>query len=147
MPWWSAWLAKALRLRAVQAAVRVSNHLVGHVAADLLEHGPLPERCVALLVSGGAIPRCSRLRTSPTAWWSWARQSTTPQARRGTDKVARVLGLPYPGGPYIDRAATGDPGYVRFPRGLTARKDLERHRLGLLRPQDRCGSLGRGETA
>ena len=45
------------------------------------------------------------------------------------DKVARLLGLPYPGGPYIDKAATGDPGYVRFPRGLTARKDLERHRF------------------
>jgi N6-L-threonylcarbamoyladenine synthase len=45
------------------------------------------------------------------------------------DKVARVLGLPYPGGPYLDKAATGNPDYVRFPRGLTARKDLERHRF------------------
>ena len=40
-----------------------------------------------------------------------------------------MLGLPYPGGPYIDKAATGNPDYVRFPRGLTARKDLERHRF------------------
>src|SRR4030095_15273216 len=38
-------------------------------------------------------------------------------------------GLPYPGGPYIDKAATGNPNYVRFPRGLTARKDLARRRF------------------
>ena len=43
--------------------------------------------------------------------------------------MARVLGLPYPGGPYIDRAATGDPAYVAFPRGLTARKDQDKHRF------------------
>jgi len=45
------------------------------------------------------------------------------------DKVARVLGLPYPGGPQIDRvAADGDPKAIRFPRGLTRPKDLEQHR-------------------
>ena len=45
------------------------------------------------------------------------------------DKVARLLGLPYPGGPEIDRAAaTGDPAAIRFPRGLTLPKDLEKHR-------------------
>jgi len=45
------------------------------------------------------------------------------------DKVARLLGLPFPGGPYIDRAADeGDPAYVTFPRGLTSGRDLERHR-------------------
>jgi N6-L-threonylcarbamoyladenine synthase len=45
------------------------------------------------------------------------------------DKVARLLGLPYPGGPEIDRAAVGgDPDAIRFPRGLTRPKDLERHR-------------------
>ena len=45
------------------------------------------------------------------------------------DKVARLLGLPYPGGPQIDRAAIGgDPRAIRFPRGLTPPKDLERHR-------------------
>jgi N6-L-threonylcarbamoyladenine synthase len=43
--------------------------------------------------------------------------------------VARVLGLPYPGGPVIDRAATGDPRAIAFPRGLTAAKDQDRHRF------------------
>ena len=40
-----------------------------------------------------------------------------------------MLGLPYPGGPHIDRAATGDRRAVAFPRGLTARKDQDRHRF------------------
>jgi N6-L-threonylcarbamoyladenine synthase len=45
------------------------------------------------------------------------------------DKVARLLGLPYPGGPEIDRAARdGDPRAIRFPRGLSLPKDLDRHR-------------------
>ena len=45
------------------------------------------------------------------------------------DKVARILGLPYPGGPEIDRAAaTGDPAAIRFPRGLSRASDLEKHR-------------------
>jgi N6-L-threonylcarbamoyladenine synthase len=46
------------------------------------------------------------------------------------DKVARLLGLPFPGGPHIDRAATaGDAAYVEFPRGLTSSRDLQRHRF------------------
>jgi N6-L-threonylcarbamoyladenine synthase len=45
------------------------------------------------------------------------------------DKVARVLGLRYPGGPEIDRAAIGgNPSAIRFPRGLTLPKDMEKHR-------------------
>src|ERR1043166_2057053 len=46
------------------------------------------------------------------------------------DKVARLLGLPFPGGPHIDRAAaTGSSVAIDFPRGLTSRRDLERHRF------------------
>jgi N6-L-threonylcarbamoyladenine synthase len=45
------------------------------------------------------------------------------------DKVARVLGLPYPGGPEIDKAALGgNPSAIRFPRGLTLPKDMDEHR-------------------
>ncbi|MGH8971414.1 MAG: tRNA (adenosine(37)-N6)-threonylcarbamoyltransferase complex transferase subunit TsaD, partial [Actinomycetes bacterium] len=45
------------------------------------------------------------------------------------DKVARVLGLPFPGGPHIDRVARdGDPAHVTFPRGLTGGHDLREHR-------------------
>ena len=46
------------------------------------------------------------------------------------DKVARLLGLPFPGGPHIDRAArSGSRCAIDFPRGLTSRRDLERHRF------------------
>src|SRR4029450_781379 len=86
-----------------------------------------PERCIALMVSGG---HTSLLQVECIADSIVELGSTIDDAAgEAYDKVARLLGLPYPGGPYIDRAATGDPGYVRFPRGLTARKDLERHRF------------------
>ena len=46
------------------------------------------------------------------------------------DKVARLLGMPFPGGPPIDRAARdGDPAAIAFPRGLTAPKDQAAHRF------------------
>ena len=91
------------------------NHLVGHVAVDLLEHGPLPTPCVALLVSGG---HTSLLQVDDVTFSITELGSTIDDAAgEAYDKVARVLGLPYPGGPYIDRAATGDPAYVAFPRG------------------------------
>ena len=45
------------------------------------------------------------------------------------DKIARVLGLPFPGGPHIDSAATaGDAMAIEFPRGLTAARDLDAHK-------------------
>ena len=127
MPWWSAWPAPRRSAYALNKPLYGVNHLVGHVAVDLLEHGPLPERCIALLVSGG---HTSLLQVESIADSIVELGSTIDDAAgEAYDKVARVLGLPYPGGPYIDKAATGDPGYVRFPRGLTARKDLARHRF------------------
>ncbi|SBT47592.1 tRNA (adenosine(37)-N6)-threonylcarbamoyltransferase complex transferase subunit TsaD [Micromonospora auratinigra] len=103
------------------------NHLAAHVAVDTLEHGPLPEPAIALLVSGG---HSSLLRVDDLA------RAVTPlgatiddAAGEAFDKVARLLGLPFPGGPYVDREArAGDPAAIAFPRGLTAAKDLARHR-------------------
>ena len=112
---------------ALQVPLYGVNHLAGHVAVDTLEHGPLPDRCVALLVSGG---HTSLLQVDGiTAGITELGSTTDDAAGEAYDKVARLLGLPYPGGPEIDRAATGDPRHVSFPRGLTARKDLERHRF------------------
>jgi N6-L-threonylcarbamoyladenine synthase len=103
------------------------NHLAGHVAVDLLEHGPLPAPCVALLVSGG---HTSLLMVRDVATDIAQLGSTVDDAAgEAYDKVARVLGLPYPGGPHIDRAATGDPRFVAFPRGLTGQRDLVEHRF------------------
>jgi N6-L-threonylcarbamoyladenine synthase len=92
------------------------NHLAAHVAVDQLEHGPLPRPCVALLVSGG---HSSLLLVPDVAADVQPLGSTVDDAAgEAFDNVARVLGLPFPGGPHIDRAArSGDPGAVAFPRG------------------------------
>jgi N6-L-threonylcarbamoyladenine synthase len=104
------------------------NHLAAHVAVDQLEHGPLPEPCLAMLVSGG---HSSLLRVEDVTVGVDPMGATIDDAAgEAFDKVARLLGLPFPGGPHIDRAAReGNSVYVDFPRGLTARRDLERHRF------------------
>jgi N6-L-threonylcarbamoyladenine synthase len=104
------------------------NHLAAHVAVDQLEHGRLPDPCVALLVSGG---HSSLLRVGDVTGDVVPLGATIDDAAgEAFDKVARLLGLPFPGGPHIDRAArSGSSVYVDFPRGLTSRRDLERHRF------------------
>src|SRR5688500_5612687 len=104
------------------------NHLAAHVAVDQLEHGSLPEPCLALLVSGG---HSSLLLVEDVTRAVRPLGATIDDAAgEAFDKVARVLGLPFPGGPHIDRVARdGDSVYVDFPRGLTSRRDLERHRF------------------
>ncbi|MFI7021593.1 tRNA (adenosine(37)-N6)-threonylcarbamoyltransferase complex transferase subunit TsaD [Micromonospora sp. NPDC049900] len=103
------------------------NHLAAHVAVDTLEHGPLPEPAIALLVSGG---HSSLLLVDDLAHGVTPLGATIDDAAgEAFDKVARLLGLPFPGGPYIDRQAReGDPASIAFPRGLTAAKDLAAHR-------------------
>ena len=104
------------------------NHLAAHVCVDQLEHGYLDQSSIALLVSGGhssllLVPDVSQ-EITPLG------QTIDDAAGEAFDKVARVLGLPFPGGPYIDAAAKdGNPNAIDFPRGLTSPKDLERHRF------------------
>ncbi len=104
------------------------NHLAAHVAVDQLEHGALPEPCVALLVSGG---HSSLLRVGDVTGDVVPMGATIDDAAgEAFDKVARLLGLPFPGGPHIDREArSGSSVAIDFPRGLTSRRDLERHRF------------------
>ena len=104
------------------------NHLAAHVAVDQLEHGPLPEPCLAMLVSGG---HSSLLRVEDVTVGVAPLGATIDDAAgEAFDKVARLLGLGFPGGPYIDRAAaSGNSVAIDFPRGLTSRRDLERHRF------------------
>jgi N6-L-threonylcarbamoyladenine synthase len=92
------------------------NHLAAHVAVDQLEHGALPKPCVALLVSGG---HSSLLLVTDVAREVISLGSTVDDAAgEAFDKVARVLGLPFPGGPHIDRAAaSGSGAAINFPRG------------------------------
>ncbi|MCU1664846.1 MAG: tRNA N6-adenosine threonylcarbamoyltransferase [Pseudonocardiales bacterium] len=97
------------------------NHLAAHVAVDTLQHGPLPP-CLALLVSGG---HSSLLDVPDLAGPVTPLGATIDDAAgEAFDKVARLLGLPFPGGPHIDRVARdGDPAAVAFPRGLTGPRD------------------------
>ncbi|MFC6356908.1 tRNA (adenosine(37)-N6)-threonylcarbamoyltransferase complex transferase subunit TsaD [Luethyella okanaganae] len=119
--------AKALAL-ALGKPLYAVNHLVGHVGADLLrDGGHLDYPTIALLVSGGhtSLLLVRDLRSDVELLG----ETIDDAAGEAFDKVARVLGLPYPGGPHIDRlAAEGDPTAIRFPRGLSLPKDMERHR-------------------
>jgi N6-L-threonylcarbamoyladenine synthase len=104
------------------------NHLAAHVAVDIVEHGPLPEPTLAMLVSGGH----SSLLLVPDVTDDVQSLGSTIDDAAGEafDKVARVLGLPFPGGPHVDRMARdGSSVAIDFPRGLTSRKDMERHRF------------------
>lgn len=120
--------AKALAI-ALDRPLYAVNHLVGHVGVDVLraDDSQLELPTIALLVSGG---HTSLLHVRDlTSDVELLGETIDDAAGEAFDKVARLLGLPYPGGPQIDRvAADGDPTAVRFPRGLTLPKDLERHR-------------------
>ena len=120
--------AKALAL-ALDRPLYAVNHLVGHVGADVLRDDgtELELPTIALLVSGGHTSLL--LVRDLTSDVELLGETIDDAAGEAFDKIARLLGLPYPGGPHIDRVAEeGDPVAIRFPRGLTLPKDLERHR-------------------
>jgi N6-L-threonylcarbamoyladenine synthase len=97
------------------------NHLGGHLAADVYEHGPLPES-VALLVSGG---HTHLLHVRSLGQPIVELGSTVDDAAgEAYDKVARLLGIGYPGGKLLDDLArTGDATAIVFPRGMTGPRD------------------------
>ncbi|MBS4728913.1 tRNA (adenosine(37)-N6)-threonylcarbamoyltransferase complex transferase subunit TsaD [Mycobacterium sp. SM1] len=97
------------------------NHLGGHLAADVYEHGPLPES-VALLVSGGHTHLLHvRSLGEPIIELGGTLDDAVGEAY---DKVARLLGLGYPGGKALDELArSGDRDAIVFPRGLTGPRD------------------------
>ncbi len=100
------------------------NHLGGHLAADVYEHGPLPE-CVALLVSGGHTHLLHvRSLGEPIAELG---STVDDAAGEAYDKVARLLGLGYPGGKVLDDLARTCNREAReiiaFPRGMTGPSD------------------------
>src|SRR5665647_1038186 len=98
------------------------NHVIGHVAVDELVHGLFPERFLALVVSGGhsSLLLVDDIATGVTELG----QTLDDAAGEAFDKVGRLLGLPYPGGPHIDRLAQQGAVTIRFPRGLTAGEEV-----------------------
>ncbi|MFT2815278.1 tRNA (adenosine(37)-N6)-threonylcarbamoyltransferase complex transferase subunit TsaD [Leifsonia sp. A12D58] len=130
--------AKALAV-SLGKPIYAVNHLVGHVGADVLrvtdvadssadsETEPLAYPTIALLVSGGHTSLL--LVRDLVSDVELLGETIDDAAGEAFDKVARVLGLPYPGGPQIDRvAADGNPKAIRFPRGLGLPKDMAKHR-------------------
>lgn len=113
--------AKALAV-ATGTPLYAINHLVAHVGVGLLDgDGSLPENLGALLVSGGHTEILAVGEITEDVRLLGA--TIDDAAGEAYDKVARLLGLAYPGGPAIDRAANdGNPEAFRFPRGLTAGK-------------------------
>ena len=102
------------------------NHLAAHVAVDALEHGPLPEPCIALLVSGGhssllLVPRPRRGghgRSAPP--------STTPPGRRSTRWPGCSGCRSRAGRRSTGRRGTATRPRSHFPRGLTGPRDPRR---------------------
>ncbi|GAB3121636.1 tRNA (adenosine(37)-N6)-threonylcarbamoyltransferase complex transferase subunit TsaD [Glaciibacter psychrotolerans] len=125
--------AKALAV-SLGKPIYAVNHLVGHVGADLLQNPEsdagatsLEYPTIALLVSGGHTALL--LVRDLVSDVELLGETIDDAAGEAFDKVARVLGLPYPGGPQIDRvAAVGNPKAIRFPRGLSLPKDMAKHR-------------------
>src|SRR5579875_1160363 len=92
------------------------NHMEGHLHAAFLEDPEMALPAVVLLVSGG---HTLLIHMTAEGRYRLLGQTIDDAAGEAFDKVARFLGLGYPGGPVIDRlAAQGSPTAVAFPRGL-----------------------------
>jgi N6-L-threonylcarbamoyladenine synthase len=112
--------AKALALAWDVPFVGV-NHLEAHLYAALLDDPTIELPIVVLLVSGG---HTMLVEMAEPGRYRLLGQTIDDAAGEAFDKVARLLGLPFPGGPHIDRVARdGDPEAIAFPRGLTGPRD------------------------
>ena len=100
------------------------NHLAAHVSVDLLSHQEPVEPVIALLVSGGhsSLLQIDDIASSVVKLG----ESIDDAAGEAFDKVARVMGLGFPGGPAIDHEAKlGNASAIDFPRGLTQSGDWQ----------------------
>jgi N6-L-threonylcarbamoyladenine synthase len=89
------------------------NHLAGHIESLWLEHGDIPTPAIVLVVSGG---HTSLYLVPAPGTYRLVGRTRDDAAGEAYDKVAKLLGLGYPGGPIIDRLARGaDPGAVSLP--------------------------------
>ena len=100
------------------------NHLAAHVSVDFLTHDLPTDPTIALLVSGG---HSSLLQVDDiTGSITQLGATMDDAAGEAFDKISRVMGLGFPGGPAIDLSAqSGDPQAIDFPRGLTTSNDWQ----------------------
>jgi N6-L-threonylcarbamoyladenine synthase len=105
------------------------NHLEGHIWANFLAHGPPEPPYICLVVSGG---HTMLVHMPEVHRYELLGQTLDDAAGEAFDKVARLLGLGFPGGPALDRLARdGDPAAVRFPRSMADSGDLDFSMSGL----------------
>lgn len=91
------------------------NHIEGHVCANYIENKELTPPFMCLIVSGG---HTHLVRVTDYGEYELIGRTMDDAAGEAFDKIARVIGLGYPGGPKIDTAAKeGDPDAIVFPRG------------------------------
>lgn len=104
------------------------NHLSAHIAVDNLDNDEKIQPSIALLVSGG---HSSILQVNNLAMDVKLMGSTIDDAAgEAFDKVARIMGLGFPGGPVLDEVSKlGDRALINFPRGLTSSSDLAKHKF------------------
>ncbi len=113
-------MAKGLALAARKPLVAV-NHLEGHALSPMLSQPDLAFPYLLLLVSGG---HCQLLLVEGVGRYSRLATTIDDAAGEAFDKSAKLLGLGYPGGPAIERAALdGDPAAVPLPRPLAGTDD------------------------
>ena len=99
------------------------HHMEGHLLAPMLESDPPEFPFVALLVSGG---HTQLVRVDAIGKYEVLGESLDDAAGEAFDKVGKMLGLPYPGGPHVAKLATeGDPKRFDFPRPMINRPGLE----------------------
>jgi N6-L-threonylcarbamoyladenine synthase len=99
------------------------HHMEGHLLAPLLEDDPPPFPFIALLVSGG---HTQLVEVQDVGDYRMLGESLDDAAGEAFDKTAKLLGLPYPGGPELAKLAEqGDTGRFRFPRPMLDRPGLE----------------------
>ena len=99
------------------------NHLEGHIFANFLATEDLTPPFMALVVSGG---HTALVDVADYETFRQMGRTRDDAAGEAFDKVARVMGLPYPGGPEIDRLArAGDPSAIDFPRALAQEGNYE----------------------
>ncbi len=99
------------------------NHIEAHLHAGALEHGPSPWPAVALVVSGG---HTELVEVRGLGQYRWMGSTRDDAAGEAYDKVAKLLGLGFPGGPVIDRlSAAGDPKAFDFPRPMLDRPGFD----------------------
>ncbi|WP_447980561.1 tRNA (adenosine(37)-N6)-threonylcarbamoyltransferase complex transferase subunit TsaD [Candidatus Nitrospira bockiana] len=99
------------------------NHLEGHIASAWLESPHLPTPCIVLVVSGG---HTHLFLMVDQGSHRLVGRTLDDAAGEAFDKAAKMLGLPYPGGPAIDRLArSGDPRAVVFPRAYLKSGSLD----------------------